>query len=69
MVHKQRNGVIGELAKGLVVAGITFAGVKLWEKYEEPIKDKIKEKLDEWDGLPSDEKNADEKKSEEVETI
>ena len=53
MANKQRNGVFGELAKGLVVAGVTFAGVKLWEKYEEPIKDMIKEKLDGWEGVLS----------------
>jgi len=60
MANKQRNGVFGELAKGLVVAGVTFAGIKLWEKYEEPIKEKIKKTLDGvWTSV--DEKNVKEK--------
>jgi len=62
MANKQRNGVFGELAKGLVVAGVTFAGIKLWEKYEEPIKEKIKKTLD---GVWTDEKNVKEKNANE----
>jgi len=60
MANKQGNGVFGELGKILLVAGLTFVGIKLWEKHKVPIKGKIKKTLDGvWTSV--DEKNVKEK--------
>ena len=62
MANKQGNGVFGELGKILLVAGLTFVGIKLWEKHKVPIKGKIKKTLD---GVWTDEKNVKEKNANE----